>query len=102
MTGIRFITVNPLVAWFVLSIRINDKKGMMMVKPSKPGDKEKSTHFPDWTHDYPRKPNENCKDYAERILKEKYGECDPRADKRGPGSEYSKIKKACERGGLSS
>ncbi|MDM8524810.1 hypothetical protein QUF80_15690 [Desulfococcaceae bacterium HSG8] len=64
--------------------------------------KEKSSDFPDWAGKYPREPDENCKNYAKRILKEKYGECDPRSDKRGPRSEYSKIKKACERGGLSS
>jgi len=73
-----------------------------MTKPSKVSDKEKSADFPDWVGKYPRGPDESCKDYANRILKEKYGECDPRADKRGPGSEYSKIKKACERGGLPS
>jgi len=72
-----------------------------MAKPSKPSAKEKSTNFPDWASYYPRGPNENCKDYAKRILREKYGEC-AKADKTGPGSEYSKIKKACERGGLSS
>ncbi len=74
---------------------------LLMAKPSKPSAKEKSTNFPDWASYYPRGPNENCKDYAKRILREKYGEC-AKADKTGPGSEYSKIKKACERGGLSS
>jgi hypothetical protein len=49
------------------------------------------------TDNYPRKPGESCSKYAERILKEKYGPNDPRAKERGPGSEYSKIKKNCER-----
>ena len=62
-----------------LSARTNDKKGMTMAKPSKSGDKKKSADFPDWA-----------------------SQCDPKADKRGPRSEYSKIQKACERGGLSS
>lgn len=33
------------------------------------------------------------------LLEENYGKRDSRANERGPGSEYSKIKKNCERGG---
>jgi hypothetical protein len=67
---------------------------------SKPSGKEKATDAPSWAAYYPRGPNEGCGAYAGRILIEKYGAGDPRAMFRGPGSEYSKIKKACERGGL--
>jgi hypothetical protein len=48
---------------------------------------------------YPRKPGEDCKKYAERILNEQYGCDDPRAKKRGAGSEYNEIVKRCQRRG---
>jgi len=70
-----------------------------MARPSKKSGKEKATDVPDWIHSCPRGPNEKYSDYAKRILEEKYGCGDPRAIKRGPGLEYSKIKKNCERGG---
>ena len=60
--------------------------------------KERSTDVPSWASQYPRGPGESCSEYAARILKEKYGENNSCALKRGPGSEYSKIKKHCERG----
>lgn len=62
-------------------------------------DKERATDVPSWSKQYPRKPNENCDDYATRILQEHYGCGDPRANRRGPGSEHNQIKKHCERGG---
>jgi RHS repeat-associated protein len=70
---------------------------IQMSKASKESDKSRATDIPSWVRDYPpRKPGESCAQYAERVLKEKYG-CDMRANERGPGSEYSKIKKNCER-----
>ncbi|WP_423594425.1 RHS repeat domain-containing protein [Roseateles sp. MS654] len=66
---------------------------------SRRSDKERATDVPSWSKQYPRRPEENCAKYAERILTEHYGCDDPRAKDRGPGSEYSKIKKHCERGG---
>jgi RHS repeat-associated protein len=62
--------------------------------------KETASDVPSWVVNYPRGPNERCGAYAMRVLLEKYGELDPRSLLRGPGSEYSKIKKACERGGI--
>ena len=61
-------------------------------------DKERATDVPSWSKKYVRKPGESCDKFAERILGEHYGCDDPRAKERGPRSEYSKIKKHCERG----
>jgi len=69
-------------------------------KKSKESAKQRATDIPSWTSSCPRKPNEGCKEYAKRILFEKYGANDIRVKLRGPGTEYSKIVKACERGGL--
>ena len=66
---------------------------------SRSSDKERATDVPSWSRQYARKPGESCSKYAERILEDQYGCDDPRAKARGPGSEYSKIKKHCERGG---
>jgi RHS repeat-associated protein len=73
-------------------------QNILMSKESRKSDKERSTEVPSWAASYPRKPGESCGEYAERILKEKYGCEDERAKKRGPRSEYSQIKKHCERG----
>ena len=49
---------------------------------------------PSWAkHDPPRRSDKNAKEYAERILNEKYGAGNW---KTGPGSEYSQIKKWAE------
>jgi RHS repeat-associated protein len=69
-------------------------------KASKTSGKEKATDVPSWAAYNPKLPGESCAEYAARILLEQYGAEDPRAFERGPGSEYNKIKKACERGGL--
>ncbi|MEN9868473.1 MAG: hypothetical protein RL748_4063, partial [Pseudomonadota bacterium] len=61
--------------------------------------KERATDAPSWSKNYSRDPREDCDDFAKRVLNEHYGCGDPRADRRGPGSEYSQIKKFCERGG---
>ena len=66
-------------------------------KASKASGRERATEIPSWVSDYaPRWPNESCSEYAKRVLEEKYGKCG-KALERGPGSEYSKIKKNCER-----
>jgi len=64
---------------------------------AKPSDKDKSTDYPSWVNSYGRDPNESCKDFARSVLDDKYG---PGNWIDGPGSEYSKIVKACQRGGL--
>jgi hypothetical protein len=75
-------------------------RAIQMARASKASGKEKASDVPSWTSDYPKGPGENCAAYAARILAAKYGAGSPQAEKRGPGSEFSKIKKACERGGL--
>jgi RHS repeat-associated protein len=67
-------------------------------KKAKRSKHERATDVPDWVRYYPTPdPNQNCHDWAAEILIEKYGCDDPRALKRGPGSEHSKIKKWCQR-----
>ena len=55
--------------------------------------KEKASDAPDWAKRNPPIPGETGQDYANRILREKYGTGFPT----GPGSEYSKIKKWAQR-----
>ena len=66
-------------------------------KQTKKSGKEKSTDKPSWSRYYPKGDAESCRDYAERILNDKYGASDPRATARGGGSEYSEIYKECMR-----
>ena len=69
-------------------------------KISKVSGKETASDAPSWARYYPKGPNEACAAFAARILVEQYGVGSKKALDRGPGSEFSKIKKACERGGL--
>jgi len=70
-------------------------------KISKASGKEKASDAPSYAAYYPKRgPNETCTQYAARVVLAQFGAQDPRAHERGPGSDYSKIKKACERGGL--
>ncbi len=62
-------------------------------------DKERATDTPSWSKGKNKNPNENCDDFATRLLNEQYGCDSAKAQARGPGSEHSKIKKYCERGG---
>jgi len=55
-------------------------------------------HQARWLGNYPLKHGENGGDYATRVLTEKYGGGHPKTMERGAGSEYSKIRKNCERG----
>jgi uncharacterized protein RhaS with RHS repeats len=73
-------------------------QNILMSKESRKSGKETASDAPSWAAYYPKKPGESCSEYAARILQEKYGCGDERAKKRGPGSEYSKLKKHCERG----
>lgn len=47
---------------------------------------------------YQREPNENCHEFTISILKQQFGENHPKIFERGASSDYSKIKKNCERG----
>ena len=67
---------------------------------SRQSGKETASDVPSWSIPYfPPPPQENCKDFAARILEEHYGCDDPRAKLRGSGTEHNKIQKRCERGG---
>ena len=68
-------------------------------KVAKESGKVRATDVPSWSRGYPKDPNETCAEYAERVLNEQYPDDPEKASRRGPGSEYSKIKKGCERGG---
>jgi hypothetical protein len=89
-------SVTPERQWELNNISIT----AMGRRPSRRSGKETASDYPSWVQDYPPKsPTETCAAYASRILAQKYGVSDPRAVKTGGGSEYSQIKKACERGG---
>jgi RHS repeat-associated protein len=66
---------------------------------SRASEKERATDIPSYANGKIKGPNEDCDDFAKRIVEEQFG-CDhPRAKARGGGSDYSMIKKFCERGG---
>ena len=70
-------------------------------KVSKKSGKETASDTPSWvSHHPPKGPNESCAEFAARVLTQQYGTGHAKATRRGPGSEFSQIKKACERGGL--
>jgi RHS repeat-associated protein len=65
---------------------------------SRKSGKERATDTPSFAKGKKRQPGESCAEYAARVLAENYGAGHPKVADRGPGSEYSKIKKNCERG----
>ena len=70
-------------------------------KVSKKFSKEMATDTPSWASYHPsRRPDGSCASFAERVLVEQYGPGHPKTSQRGGNSEYSQIKKNCERGGL--
>jgi RHS repeat-associated protein len=64
-------------------------------KCSKKSEKEKATDIPSWAEGLKPEPGESLEDFLERILNKKYGSG---KWKKGPSSEYSKIKKHINRG----
>jgi RHS repeat-associated protein len=62
---------------------------------AKPSGKERASDTPSWAKGQRPRDGESGKDFAERLLKDKYG---PGNFDRGPGSEYNKIKKFGDRG----
>ena len=65
-----------------------------LAKQTKQSKKSRSTDVPSWVNYKPPHINEKAKDYAKRILDEKYGKGNwPK----GPGSEYNKIVKFATR-----
>ena len=60
--------------------------------------KEMASDAPSWVFDEkPPPPNQNCQQWAAQILNDHYGAGTQKANDRGPGSEYNKIVKYCQR-----
>ncbi|MDR0717960.1 MAG: hypothetical protein LBF50_11220 [Azoarcus sp.] len=66
---------------------------------SRCSDKERAIDIPNWAKGKTRNLGESCDDFAKRLLREQYGCDNPRINKTGAASEFSQIKKNCERGG---
>ncbi|CAF3333652.1 unnamed protein product, partial [Rotaria sp. Silwood2] len=66
-------------------------------KESKASGKEKASDYPSWVSNYERDPGETAHQFADSVLKQQYGHGNY---ERGPGSEYNKIVKACDRGSI--
>ncbi len=56
--------------------------------------KEGATDIPSWAEGQRPQPGESGKDFAQRLMDEKYG---PEAYRKGPGSEFNKLKKYGDR-----
>ena len=67
---------------------------ILLAKRSKLSQKARATDAPSWIFEKPPHDNEKAKDYAKRILDQKYGKGNW---KKGPGSEYNKIVKYAQR-----
>ncbi len=75
-------------------------QGSEMGKASKKSGKEKADDIPSYEEGYQKDPNENFHEFALSILEQTFGRDHKKYSQRGPGSDYSKIKKNCERGGV--
>ena len=62
---------------------------------SKQSGKEKASDAPSWAKEGGKRPNpkQKCQDFAKQLMNEKYGTGWPK----GPGTEYNKIVKWCQR-----
>ena len=81
--------INDVISW-------GQGANISSAKGSKQSGKEKANDRPDWSKHYPKQPDESGKDYADRVMNEKYGAGNY---KKGPGSEHNKLKKWGDRGG---
>jgi RHS repeat-associated protein len=103
VAGVSFGIGYGIGTWIDRSFNVSDRIADWINGPtpvtnmSRPSEKDKSTDVPSWARPFRRNHNESCGEFAERLLNEKYGCGNWRT---GPGSEYSKIKKWCERSGL--
>jgi len=70
-----------------------DALGLILAKAS---GKEKASDIPSWARGNRPKPGESGKDFADRVLEEKYGS---KNYPKGPGSEHNKLKKYGDRCG---
>ncbi len=66
-----------------------------ILEMGKKSGKEKSSDYPSWADQYQKDPGEDCHDFAKAILDDKYGVGNWDVS----DGEYSKIVKACYRGG---
>ena len=64
-------------------------------KPKRGSGKEKANDVPSWARGEKPYKNENGKQFADRLLDEKYGKGNY---SKGPGSEYNQIRKWGDRG----
>jgi RHS repeat-associated protein len=78
-----------------VGILIGDAISNAWNKESKGSGKERATDIPSWAQGEKPLPGESGKDFAERLLDKKYGKGNY---PKGPGSEFSKLKKYAERG----
>ena len=69
---------------------------ILFKKQSKSSGKEKGNDTPSWSKGKKPKKGESGKDFAKRVMDEKYGKDNY---DRGPNSEYNKLKKYADRGG---
>ena len=65
-------------------------------KKTKKSNKEKANDVPTWVKNYKQKPGENGKHFADRVCNDCYGRNNY---KKGPGTEYNRIKKWGDRRG---
>ncbi len=66
------------------------KKGARKKKQTKKSNKEKANDVPTWVKNYKQKVNENGTRFADRVCNDRYGKNNYR---KGPGTEYNKIRK---------
>ena len=69
---------------------------MYLAKKAKSSNKEKATDIPSWAKGKKPRAGESGKEFAKRVMDERYGKDNYRT---GPGSEYNKLKKYGDRGG---
>src|ERR1035437_4767860 len=62
---------------------------------ARPTGKERSSEIPSWAKGQRPRPGENGKDFAKRLMDERYG---PGNYNTGPGKDYNKLKKFGDRG----
>ena len=74
---------------------IVDGVNVYFAKKSKSSGKEKSSDIPSWAKGKKPRKGESGKDYAKRLMDEKYGKDNYN---KGPSSEYNKLKKYGDRG----
>jgi len=80
----------------ISSYLVNEANKKQQKKESKSSDKEKSSDIPSWARGEKPKQGESGNEYAKRVMDQKYGAGNY---KKGPGTEYNKLRKYGDRGG---